>query len=438
MRGALASCYISDCKDGTVHGLSIAVLPPGREQSLHFSQLSLRPGLPLQSTLYGLAEMAARELSANGIDPQAVANAQLNLTVLWDPATHGTVKEPDFDGFDSAERALLTLESGRWAWSYDPRKSPNELLTEASREAQVRSPGTTTVLSLAALSTESPVLVTAVPRPQTGPKIRPPGVAGSFYPEDKEELSKMVDGLLADTGDGKESWPAVMVPHAGLVYSGKIASDVYKQIKIPEVVIIIGPRHRPMGMEWAVAPHETWSLPGLSVPSDPELARQLAEAIPDLHLDALAHQQEHCIEIQLPLLARLAPHSRVVGIVMGGADLERCREFATGLAKVLRRQRPKPLLVISSDMNHYANDAENRRLDEIALSALERLDPADLYETTTKQKISMCGMLPAVVVIETLRQLKTLKKCRRISYSTSADASGDESRVVGYAGMLFR
>ena len=122
---------------------------------------------------------------------------------------------------------------------------------------------------------------------------------------------------------------------------------------------------------------------------------------------------------------------------MGATDLERCREFADGLAKVLRRQRPKPLLVISSDMNHYANDAENRRLDEIALAALERLDPADLYETTTKRKISMCGMLPAVVVLETLRQLKTLKKCRRVSYSTSAGASGDESRVVGYAGMLF-
>ena len=104
MRGALASCYITDCKDGTVHGLSIAVLPPGREQSLQFSQLSLRPGLPLQSTLYGLAEMAARELSANGIDPQAVADVQLNLTVLWDPAMHGTVKEPDFDGFKFERR----------------------------------------------------------------------------------------------------------------------------------------------------------------------------------------------------------------------------------------------------------------------------------------------------------------------------------------------
>ena len=292
-------------------------------------------------------------------------------------------------------------------------------------------------LSLAALSTESSVLVSAVPRPQPGPKIRPPAVAGAFYPGDVEELLTMVDRLLADTGDGKKSWPAVMVPHAGLIYSGKLAARVFNRIKIPETAIVLGPRHQPMGMEWAVAPDETWSLPGSSVASDPELARQLADAIPDLHLDAQAHQQEHCIEMQLPLLARLAPRSRVVGIVLGAADLERCREFATGLAKVLRKRKDKPLLVISSDMNHYTSDAETRQLDEIALTALDGLDPSELYETTRKQKISMCGMLPAVVVLETLRQLKILKKCRRVGYATSAEASGDKSRVVGYAGMLF-
>ncbi len=122
---------------------------------------------------------------------------------------------------------------------------------------------------------------------------------------------------------------------------------------------------------------------------------------------------------------------------MGATDLERCREFATGLAKVLRRQRPKPLLVISSDMNHYANDAENRRLDAIALSALERLDPEEVYNTTLKNKISMCGMLPSIIVLETLRQIRMLKKCQRVGYATSADVTGDKSRVVGYAGMLF-
>ncbi|MGE3780428.1 MAG: AmmeMemoRadiSam system protein B, partial [Pirellulaceae bacterium] len=118
--------------------------------------------------------------------------------------------------------------------------------------------------------------------------------------------------------------------------------------------------------------------------------------------------------------------------------LNRCRQFAQGSAEVLRRHpERKILLVISSDMNHYASDAENRRLDEIAMQALERLDPADLYETVTGYGISMCGVLPAVIVLDTLRQLGRLQQAERVAYATSADASGDTSRVVGYCGMLF-
>ena len=146
-----------------------------------------------------------------------------------------------------------------------------------------------------------------------------------------------------------------------------------------------------------------------------------------------SHQREHSIEVQLPLLARLAPHARVVGIALGSGDLDRCREFAAGLADVLRARQEKPLLAISTDLNHYASEAENRRLDAIALSALERLDPAEVYQTTLKHKISMCGLLPTLVVLDTLRRLDLLHTCQPVGYGTSADAGGDTNRVVGYA-----
>ena len=97
-----------------------------------------------------------------------------------------------------------------------------------------------------------------------------------------------------------------------------------------------------------------------------------------------------------------------------------------------------PLLVISSDMNHYASDAENRRLDAIALEAMETLDPAKLLATVQDQQISMCGVLPAVMVMQTLKLLGGLTEVRRTGYATSGDVSGDLSRVVGYAGMLLR
>src|SRR3989454_2068046 len=162
--------------------------------------------------------------------------------------------------------------------------------------------------------------------------------------------------------------------------------------------------------------------PGFPSPRTPRLAHQLAEAIPDLQLDALAHQREHSIEVQLPLLARLAPHARVVGIALGSGDLARCREFAAGLADVLRARQEKPLLVISTDLNHYASEAENRRLDAIALSALERLDPAEVYQTTLKHKISMCGLLPTLVVLDTLRRLDLLHTCQPVGYGTEGIA----------------
>ena len=88
-------------------------------------------------------------------------------------------------------------------------------------------------------------------------------------------------------------------------------------------------------------------------------------------------------------------------------------------------------------MNHFARDEENRRLDEIALTALETLDPATVFKTVTEQNISKWGMRPAVIVLETLRLLNQLSKSERTGYATSADVSGDTSRVVGYAGMLF-
>ena len=437
MQGRTATSFVLELPDGTVHALSLNVRLSGGSYVPPLSALSLRPGLPLQSTLYTLAERAARSLSSQGIDLESLPGLEVDLTVLWDPAMHGSVDEPDDAGFDASTRALLVMEGTRSAWVYDPRHLFSELVESACREAQVKLPGKASVFSLAAVSTEASSLAAHVPRPQAGPGIRPPAVAGTFYPAEAPALSGLINGLLADSGSGPEPWSAVMVPHAGLMYSGKLAAEVFQRVHIADVVIVLGPRHRPVGMEWAVAPHNTWLLPNTTVPSDAELARQLAEGIPDLHLDALAHRQEHSIEVQLPLLARLAPRTSVIGIVVGAGNLDRCRQFAAGLAEVVRGWPTKPLLVISTDMNHYASEAENRRLDAMALSALEGLDPAEVYHTALEHKISMCGLLPTVMVLETLRQLGTLQTCQRVGYATSADVTGDTRRVVGYAGMLF-
>jgi AmmeMemoRadiSam system protein B len=215
-----------------------------------------------------------------------------------------------------------------------------------------------------------------------------------------------------------------------------VAAAVFNRLEIPELVIVIGPKHTPYGVDWAVSPHASWAIPGGQVASDPEVARRLADSIPGLQLDAAAHQREHAIEVELPFLAKLAPEARVVGVAVGGGTWEHCRQFAHGLAEFVRQLPTRPLLLISSDMNHFANDRENRRLDETALRAMETLDPARLLSTVTEHGISMCGVVPAVIVMETLRALGGLNSCERVAYATSADATGETDRVVGYAGVL--
>jgi AmmeMemoRadiSam system protein B/AmmeMemoRadiSam system protein A len=434
LSGATPSYYCWTAADGNLNGVVLLVRPKATELE-YFSHISLRAAVPLQATLASLHQAAAASLAAGGTTGAQLATLPIGLMLLHDPAMHGTVADPLFAGLDTKHRALLVLERNKSALVYDPDRSADELLAEAASQAKVSQPGSASIFSLDVLTNVSTACVATVPKPVRGPAVRPAAAAGTFYAADPGELARTVDHLLAGERRAEE-WPAALVPHAGLRYSGQIAADVLKRLRIPRTVLILGPKHTPLGVDWAVAPHQTWALPGGEVASDYMLARRLCEAIPGLEMDAAAHQREHGIEVELPLLARLAPESRVVGMAIGHGDLASCRRFAEGLAGLLRQSDQPPLLLISSDMNHFASDAESRRLDALALSALEGGDPELLYQTVTKQHISMCGVLPAVIVLETLRLLGRTGRVERVGYATSADVTGDTSRVVGYAGML--
>ena len=247
----------------------------------------------------------------------------------------------------------------------------------------------------------------------------------------------MVRSLLPQEQPTRQAWRAAMIPHAGLQYSGRIAAEVLSHLIFPRSIIVIGPKHTRTGVDWAVAPHRTWSVPGIEVANNNELAERLVQNVEYLQLDAAAHEAEHCIEVELPFLSHYAPNSSVVGIAIGTGTLEACQSFATGLANTLCEIDEDVLLLISSDMNHFASDAETRRLDEIAIQAIESLDPEHLFNTVRDNEISMCGLLPAVIVLDALNQIAPLEKTQRVRYATSADVTNDTSRVVGYAGMLF-
>ena len=433
--GATPSYYAPGVGDGNVHGLIVSVVNADRYQWLQSSKFSAREKFPLQATLFSLCEGAAQSLRQQNVSARELAGIGVEIAVLNDPAMHGTVAEADLRGYLPVERALAVQERNKVAVVFRTDRCKDDILAEAADLAEITTTNPAAVTSFAILTNAPQVRMVRVPRAASGPSIRPPAVAGTFYPADAGELSRLVDRCLAGEPVERRRCPAVMVPHAGLIYSGRLAAEVLRRVEIPNTVIVIGPKHTRHGVEWAVAPHDTWQIPGATIESDPDLARRLCAAIDGLKLDAAAHAQEHGIEVELPFLARLAPQAKVVGIAVGGGDLQRCRQFAAGLASVVREMAPPPLLVISSDMNHFATDDETRVLDEMALAAFETLDPEKLYSTVTDNRISMCGILPAVIVLETLRQLGQVSQIKRIGYATSGDVSGDRQRVVGYAGL---
>jgi len=264
---------------------------------------------------------------------------------------------------------------------------------------------------------------------------RPAAVAGMFYPANPAEIERTLDEMIPSQRK-PQHWDAAIVPHAGWVYSGGLAAQTLARVVIPERVIVLCPRHRPVGANWSVAPFAAWQFPHTSVAGDPQLAAELVEAVDGAELDTDAHRPEHAIEVQLPFLARLNPQVRVTGVAVGGGDLPNLLLFGRQLAGLIERMERPPLLVVSTDMNHFADDRQTRQLDRMALDAVHALDPEELYQTVRRNNISMCGMLATVIAMEALRQCGRLRRVEEVGYTTSAEQTGDTERVVGYAGLL--
>ncbi len=432
--GAATNYYVAGVADGMVQAVAIALPTRG----LNFSQISLRPGLPLQSSLYTMSGHVARYLQTQAMTVDQVSALPVEIMFGYDSAMHGTLAAPELQGLNCLDRSIVVVEGNRSAWLFSPDLSAaKELLAKATVELNVGNSAAAQVYSLRTQSTAPRMSIVKVPIAASGLADRPPAVAGRFYADDPVRLAREVDRLMPTDCPEQRPYPAAMVPHAGLRYSGKIAAATLAAIELPPTVMILSPKHTRQGVSFAVAPNATWSLPGMQLKSDVELARAVAARIPQWELDAAAHQAEHGIEVELPLLHRLAPKSKIVGIALGAANWEQCQQFAGGLAELLEEWPTRVLLLISSDMNHFATDEENRRLDALAIEALKSLSGQQVLETCQRHQISMCGQVPAAVVLETLRKLGKLTRAEQVAYATSADVSGDQERVVGYCGMLF-
>jgi len=265
--------------------------------------------------------------------------------------------------------------------------------------------------------------------------IRPPAVAGRFYPEEPARLSAMLDSVLAaNAQDKKIRARACLVPHAGYIYSGRVAGEVYERIEVPARVILLGPRHFPRGAPLAILSSGGWQTPLGVAPIDPSLAEKISRAFPLLREDSEAHRAEHSLEVQLPFLQRLNPLFAFVPIVIGIAHWEQLEGLGHALAGVIAAAGEPILIIASSDMNHYENDAATHVKDRKAIDQILALEPRKLFDTVRNEKISMCGYAAAVAMLIAVRELGAAH-AELIRYATSGEVNGDLQQVVGYAGI---
>lgn len=267
--------------------------------------------------------------------------------------------------------------------------------------------------------------------------LRPPAVAGQFYPADAGELRGLVAECLAGVPRDGRVCPAALLPHAGLVYSGRTAAAVLGRLALPPVVVILCPNHTGRLDSTGAS---LWARGGFAtplgvVPVAAAFASRLALECELVAPDAEAHRAEHAIEVELPFLQVLAPASAIVPIVIAWDDWRRSDRLAATLAAVARRWPEPILLLASSDLNHYEPATVGERKDRLALERIESLDGHGLLDLCRRERISMCGRAPAAIVLEAAKRLGATS-AEVVDYRHSGWVTGDDGRVVGYAGVL--
>jgi len=143
------------------------------------------------------------------------------------------------------------------------------------------------------------------------------------------------------------------------------------------------------------------------------------------------------LEVQLPFLQRLSRSFSIVAVTLGTFRISLLQQFGEAVAEAIRCRSSRTVIVASSDLNHFENLERTRRLDALALEQVQALNPKGLIDVVTREDISMCGAAPAAAMLAAARGLGATQ-AEVIDYATSADVSGDEERVVGYAGVVVR
>ena len=265
---------------------------------------------------------------------------------------------------------------------------------------------------------------------------RKPAVAGQFYQGSSSQLAVQVNQYI-ETVTSREHAIGIVSPHAGLMYSGKVAGSVYSRIKIPHTFILLGPNHTGAGAPVSIMPSGQWQLPTGEIAVDETLASDLMKGTDVLTEDSFAHSMEHSLEVQLPFVLHYSSSVKIVPIVMMTDSLQVCATLGRAIADAVSNTGYAVTIIASSDMSHYVSDTAARALDKKALDKILALDPEGLYNTVREEAITMCGVIPVTTMLYAACLLGA-HDATLIKYMTSGEVSGDFDYVVGYAGLIIR
>jgi AmmeMemoRadiSam system protein B len=257
--------------------------------------------------------------------------------------------------------------------------------------------------------------------------VRPPAVAGTFYPRSAQALREAVQGFLAPVRQTGPAPKALVAPHAGYVYSGPVAAHAYAMLRPVRSaitrVVLLGPAHRVFVRGLATNSADAWATPLGEVPLDRPMIERLEELPQVVRFDR-AHALEHSLEVHLPFLQLVLDRFALVPLCVGDATKEE-------VAGVLEAAwgGPETLVVVSSDLTHYLNYETARRIDRETAAAVERLDADAIGEDQA------CGRVPlrALLDVAARRGLAA----RTLDLRSSGDTAGMRDEVVGYGAWAF-
>ncbi|WP_135662495.1 AmmeMemoRadiSam system protein B [Halorhabdus rudnickae] len=268
--------------------------------------------------------------------------------------------------------------------------------------------------------------------------VRDPAVSGRFYAGDERALREQIASVYAheigpgsrpDVQPGEPSIAGLVVPHAGLPFSGPVAAHAYAALAVsgrPDTVVVVGPNHTGVGEPVALPGSDDWRTPLGDLPVDKALRGVLSETT-EATVDERAHAGEHAAEVQLPFLQDLSDELSILPISLRRQDGETARRLGSTIEEAIDEAT---VVIASSDFTHYEPHEKALERDELALDRIRADNPDGLLETVEREGLSVCGYGAIATMLRAVDGESEV-----LAHATSGDTAGSKDEVVGYAAV---